>query len=158
MSEWGMWLLLAGGLVVLELFTGTFYLLMVALGLVAGALAALSGAAMGLQLLSAAIVGVFATLSLRRSRFGRAARVDAAHDPNINLDIGQAVAVPKWIEHPGVQPSARVNYRGAMWDVELAPGNTARPGTFSIMEIRGSRLIVGVVTPHAAINAPSNNN
>ncbi|QAU34613.1 NfeD family protein [Janthinobacterium sp. 17J80-10] len=158
MSEWGMWLMLAGSLVVLELFTGTFYLLMVALGLVAGALVALSGGAMWLQFLAAALVGVLATLSLRRSKFGKSARVDAAHDPNVNLDIGQAVAVAEWTDHPGVQPVARVNYRGAMWDVELAPGNLPRPGTFAILEIRGSRLIVGAAAQQVSINASSDNN
>lgn len=158
MSDWVMWLMLAGGLVVLELFTGTFYLLMVALGLVAGALAALSGAPMWLQLLTAAIVGVLATLSLRRSRFGKELRVDTAHDPNVNLDIGQTVSVANWTDHPGVQPVARVSYRGAMWDVELAPGNAARPGTFAILELRGSRLIVGAAAPQASINASSDNN
>jgi hypothetical protein len=33
-------------------------------------------------------------------------------------------------------------YRGALWDVELAPGVTATPGQFVIREVRGSRLIV----------------
>jgi hypothetical protein len=39
---------------------------------------------------------------------------------------------------------ARVMYRGAMWDVELAPGQAAAPGVFTIREVRGSRLIVGL--------------
>lgn len=158
MSEWGIWLMLGGALVVLELFTGTFYLLMVALGLIAGALVALSGGAIWQQLLAAALVGVLATLSLRRSRFGKAGRVDSAHDPNVNLDIGQTVAVAEWTEHPGAQPGARVNYRGAMWDVELTPGNAPRAGTFSILEIRGSRLIVGATLPQAINKASSHNN
>jgi len=143
MADWVMWLIWAGGLVVVELFTGTFYLLMLALGLAAGALAALAGAAMWLQLLVAALVGVIATLTLRRSRFGKSGKVDAAHDPNVNLDIGQQVSISKWSEHPGGgQPTARVTYRGAMWDVELAPGSAVRAGAFTIREMRGSRLIV----------------
>lgn len=158
MSEWGIWLMLAGSLVVLELFTGTFYLLMVALGMVAGALVALSGGTLWQQLLATAIVGVIATLSLRRSRFGKSVRIDAAHDPNVNLDIGKTVMVSEWTERPGSQPGARVSYRGAMWDVELAPGNTPAAGTFAILEIRGSRLIVGTASPQAPLNASSANN
>ena len=51
------WWLAAGAVVVAELLTGTFYLLMVALGLVAAALAAHLGLASALQMVSAAIVG-----------------------------------------------------------------------------------------------------
>ena len=36
MSDWIHWLIATGGVVVLELFTGTFYLLMVSLGFAAG--------------------------------------------------------------------------------------------------------------------------
>ncbi|MFS2021308.1 NfeD family protein, partial [Massilia sp. CT11-108] len=39
MAEWMGWLVAAGVLVILELFTGTFYLLMIAIGLAAAAIA-----------------------------------------------------------------------------------------------------------------------
>ena len=136
MTSWMLWLALAGALTILELFSGTFYLLMIALGMLAGALAAFGGATEELQLLSAAVVGAAATALLRHRRPRRA---DAAHDPNINLDIGQTLHVPHWQASQG---TARVMYRGAMWDVDLAPGAVARPGQFVIREIRGSRLIV----------------
>lgn len=41
----------------MELFTGTFYLLMLAIGLAAGALAAHAGGSVAAQLLAAAVVG-----------------------------------------------------------------------------------------------------
>ncbi|RJG00876.1 NfeD family protein [Noviherbaspirillum sedimenti] len=157
MADWVLWLIGAGGLVVFELFAGTFYLLMVALGLVAGALVALTGAALWLQLLAAAAVGVLATLVLRRSKSGKAGKVDAANDPNVNLDIGQKISVAEWNLRAGSQPSARVMYRGAMWDVALAPGSAAQPGVFTILEIRGSRLIVGADAGTVS-NASSDNN
>ncbi|MEH6433888.1 NfeD family protein [Massilia sp. DD77] len=137
MSDWTIWLIGAGILVIAELFTGTFYLLMIALGLCAGALAALAGASGPLQTLVAAALGVAATLVLRRSRFGRAARGEAANDPNMNLDIGQRVSVPQWQDR-----RARVMYRGALWDVELRPGASDRPGDFRIVEVHGNRLVV----------------
>ena len=137
MSDWTIWLIGAGILVIAELFTGTFYLLMIALGLCAGALAALAGLSGPLQTLVAAAVGVAATLVLRRSRFGKAARGEAANDPNMNLDIGQRVSVPQWQDR-----RARVMYRGALWDVELRPGAPDRPGDFRIVEVHGNRLIV----------------
>ena len=138
MSDWSFWLLAAGVIVIFELFTGTFYLLMIAIGVAAGALTALAGASLPVQTVVAAIVGVLATVVLRRSKYGGRNRTDSAVDPNVNMDIGQTVNVPQWQDH-----TARVMYRGALWDVELAPGAIPAPGLFTIREIRGSRLIVG---------------
>ncbi len=144
MADWGMWLVGAGLLVVLEMFTGTFYLLMLAVGFAAGALAALTGLAMAWQLLAAALVGALGTLGLRRSRFGKRSKVAASRNPDINLDIGQQVAVPEWEPSAdGGHARARVMYRGALWDVEYATQGLPQPGRFTIIEVRGSRLIVG---------------
>ena len=138
MADWSYWLAAAGLTVILELFSGTFYLLMIAIGLAAGSAAAWLGLGEAVQLLVAAVVGVAATVALRHSRYGKQQeRVDAGRDPNVNLDIGQTVHVPAWQDN-----AARVMYRGALWDVELAPGVTATPGQFIIREVRGSRLIV----------------
>jgi len=142
MADWSFWLIAAGVAVTVELFIGTFYLLMIAIGLVFGALAAAIGLALPIQTMVAAIVGVAATIGLRRSRYGRmGTRVEAERDPNVNLDIGQTVTVPAWQD--GV---ARVMYRGALWDVELdrtaAGVSVPAPGQYIIREVRGSRLIV----------------
>ena len=51
------WWLAAGAVVVAELLTGTFYLLMVAVGLSASALAAHLGLPIAAQLVAAALVG-----------------------------------------------------------------------------------------------------
>src|SRR5437763_15532146 len=137
MADWMDWLVAAGALVVLELFTGTFYLLMIAIGLGVGGIVALLGVSVPLQTIAAGVVGVLATGLLHRSRFGRPARHEATRDRNVNLDIGQHLTVPAW--HNG---RARVMYRGALWDVELGQGATARPGDFRIVEVQGSRLVV----------------
>jgi membrane protein implicated in regulation of membrane protease activity len=134
MTAWMVWLALAGMLVILEMFSGTFYLLMIALGMVAGALAAWLGLSAEVQILLAALVGAAAALAVRRRR---PRKTDSARDPNINLDIGQSLHVSHW--HEG---TARVMYRGALWDVELAHGAHAGTGQFVIREVRGSRLIV----------------
>lgn len=137
MADWMIWWLAAGLLVILELFIGTFYLLMMAIGVAAGGVAALAGAGAPLQTLLAAVVGVLATLLLRRSRYGKRSRQDAARDPNVNQDIGQRVVVAYWVDG-----AARVMYRGALWDVLLAPGHVPIGGTFIVVEVQGSRLIV----------------
>ena len=137
MSDWSYWLIGAGALIVAELFIGTFYLLMIALGLLAGALAAWLGASGALQTLIAALVGIAATVLLRRSRYARPGRGQAANDPSVNLDIGGRVTVTQWNER-----RARVMYRGALWDVELALGGDPAPGDYRIVEVDGNRLIV----------------
>jgi membrane protein implicated in regulation of membrane protease activity len=142
MTDWITWFALAGALVILEMFTGTFYLLMIGLGLAAGGLAALAGLSPALQFVAAALVGVVATVGLRRSRWGKINKTTAARDANVNLDIGETVAVSEWSQTEGVPSVARVMYRGAMWDVELEAGATARAGSFIIREMRGNRLIV----------------
>jgi membrane protein implicated in regulation of membrane protease activity len=137
MADWMVWLVAAGVLVVFELFTGTFYVLMIAIGMGFGALAAWVGTSSPVQMMVAGAVGVLATFLLHRSRFGRAPKIDAARDPGVNIDIGQSLRVEEW--HSG---RARVMYRGALWDVELAPGGMPAAGSFKIVEVQGSRLIV----------------
>jgi len=142
MTDWIAWFALAGILVVLEMFTGTFYLLMVAIGFAAGGVAALAGAGVALQLVVAALVGVTATYGLRRSKWGKTAKRDAQRDPNVNLDIGQTLLVEEWLDVNGGVQTARAMYRGAMWDVELEAGHAGRPGRYVIREVRGNRLVV----------------
>lgn len=144
MAQWMIWLILAGVVTILELFSGTFYLLMIAIGLGIGALAAFIGMTLEVQLIIAAFVGITATVILRCSRFGKPAKADAARDPNINLDINQTIDIAVWnVPVPsGSRPMARALYRGAQWDVELACDGVPEPGRYIIREIRGSRLIV----------------
>lgn len=137
MDDWVNWVIGAGILLIAEMFAGTFYLLMIAIGLAFGAIAALLGASGPVQTLTAAAVGLVATSLLHRSRFGRPARGSANRDHNVNLDIGARLTVTAWQDG-----RARVMYRGAPWDVELGPGALPEPGEFRIVEIQGSRLIV----------------
>ena len=57
MADSTLWWLLTGAAVAVELLTGTFYLLMLAIGLGAAALAVHAGASMAVQLALAALVG-----------------------------------------------------------------------------------------------------
>ncbi|VVE25775.1 NfeD-like family protein 1 [Pandoraea eparura] len=142
MEQAWLWFGIAGLTVLLELASGTFYLLMVALGMTAGGVAALLRVDWPLQWVAAAAVAGVAVWILRRSRFGqRRIKVDAAADPNTNLDIGQRLHVDVW--NPDGQ--ARAMYRGAEWDVELLPGESPSAGWFVICEVRGSRLYVAHV-------------
>lgn len=126
-------------LIVLELMSGTFYLLMIALGFIAAAFARIVGANADVQFAVAAVVALAAVLLLRRSRFGRRSRTrtEAARNPDVNMDIGQTLAVTGWRDR-----RARANYRGAAWDVELAPGEPEDARVYEISALEGSRLIV----------------
>jgi len=138
MPSYYVWFAAAVLLVIAEMASGTFYLLMVALGLAAGGLGALGGLGSTGQTLLAAAVAVVGIILLRRTHFGRMRRRNARADPGVNLDIGQELDVPGW----DANRCARVPYRGADWNVELAEGGAAEPGRFRIVEIRGSTLIV----------------
>ncbi|WP_144146502.1 NfeD family protein [Paraburkholderia sp. BCC1884] len=131
------WWIGAGVLVVLELMSGTFYLLMIALGFAAAAIAHIAGAPVYLQFVVAALVAMAAVLLLRRSRFGRRLRKDAAHNPDVNLDIGQTLTVDAWQAR-----RARADYRGAAWDIELAPGEPEDAHLYEITALHGSCLVV----------------
>lgn len=141
MEDWIVWLVLAGALVGLEIFTGTFYLLMVGFGLAAGGVAALLGGGTAIQFLVAAAIGVIATILLRKIRDGKSAQRTSS-DPNINLDIGQTLSIHEWHDLGGGNCTSRAMYRGSMWDIDLMQGSTPSPGIFLIREVRGSRLVV----------------
>jgi membrane protein implicated in regulation of membrane protease activity len=131
------WFVIGFGLLVAELLTGTFYLLVIAAALGAAGLAALAGASLAMQLVIAAAIGLGGSLWLRSTRFGR--RLHERGDDRVqNMDIGQTLRVEVWT--PGC--TARAQYRGATWDVELAPGELPAAGDFVIREIHANRLIV----------------
>jgi len=138
------WWIGAGVLIVAELMIGTFYLLMIALGFIAAALARLAGASLEVQIGVAAVVALIAVAVLRRSRFGRRQRIEASRNPDVNLDIGATLAVPEWHNR-----RARTQYRGAAWDVELAPGEPEDARLYEVAALRGSCLVV-VASRHAA--------
>lgn len=131
------WWVSAGVLIVLEMFTSTFYLLMVALGFIACGIALAMGAMPHVQFGAAALVALITVVVLRRSRFGNWKRRDALRDANVNLDIGATVRVDEW--HDG---RAHTMYRGTQWDVELAPGETEGARWYRITALDGNRLVV----------------
>lgn len=142
MADWMIWFVVVCVLVVLEMASATFYLLMLAIGAAAAGIVAILGVGGTGQCIIAAIVAAIATTILRRSRFGKPGQIAAERNPDINLDIGQTIEVDGWRDVPGIGSRARVHYRGALWDIELAPGGSPSVGAFVIEEIRGNCLIV----------------
>lgn len=135
------WWILALGLGVLELMTGTFYLLVLAAGCAAGGLAAWLGAGLTLQVLATAVVAIVGWAWLWRRSPWRQSAGDLAADSSMLLDVGERVEVEAW----GADRRAQVRYRGAAWTVELdaqEPASAAVPGPFVIRRVVGNRLVV----------------
>lgn len=133
-----LWWIAAGLLVAVELASGTFYLLMLALGCAAGALAAHLGLALAAQVVTAAVVGGGATAAWHFKRFRAPTSAPVEANRDANLDIGQTLDVAQW------QPdgTARASYRGALWSVRHAGAGTPQPGEQVIVAVQGNVLSV----------------
>ena len=137
------WWLTVGVLVAAELATGTFYLLMLALGAVAGAIAASAGFDTQSQISAASAVGGGAVVLWYFGRKFRPQARPADSNRDVNLDIGQRVQVSAWDE----AGAARVLYRGASWAVRYAGSGAPAPGEHIIVALDGNELRVAPATP-----------
>ena len=139
MSDTTIWWLLAGSAVAVELVTGTFYLLMLATGLAAGAIAAYFGLAVMGQMLVAAALGGGAVAAWHWHRSKSPLPIPANANPDVHLDIGEPVHVLHWNE----DGTASVHFRGAQWTAIAADSTQpALPGNFRIKEMMGNRLVI----------------
>jgi membrane protein implicated in regulation of membrane protease activity len=138
MAESTIWWVLTGAAVAVELLTGTFYLLMLAIGLAAAALAAHLGLSQPAQLVVAAVVGGGALIGWHLVRQRRPKEPPAQANRDVNLDIGETVHVTRW----SPDGSTQVKYRGTLWTAIPAPGTIPVAGPHRIREVVGSRLVL----------------
>jgi membrane protein implicated in regulation of membrane protease activity len=137
-NAWTLWWLACGVLVAAELATGTFYLLMLALGCAAAAVAAHLGTHATAQTVTAALVGGGATAAWHLNRRRHPKAEPAERNRDVNLDIGESVHVTQW----AADGSTRVQYRGAAWSARLAEPGACEPGPHTIVAIHGNELRV----------------
>lgn len=132
------WFIAAALMVAAELFAGTLYLLVIALGAVAGGAVSLAGGTVWMQFGGAALVAVagFGWVRLK----GRST-ANASPSTSLSLDAGQPVEV---VERRA-DGSLRVAYRGSQWDADLEPG--AGNGPYAVKEVRGTRLFLAARKP-----------
>lgn len=142
MDPTSLWWLTVGALVAAELATGTFYLLMLALGAAAGAMAASAGVDTQSQITTAAAVGGGAVVLWYFGRKLRPQARPAGSNRDVNLDIGQRIQVPAW----DAAGAARVSYRGASWAVRYAGSGAPVPGEYVIVALDGNELRVAPAT------------
>ena len=133
-----LWWVAAGIAVAAELATGTFYLLMIALGLAAGAVAAHLGFALSVQVIVAALIGGGATALWHWRRYNQPQSAPARENHDVNLDIGERVNVTAW----AADRTAHVRYRGSTWTARLSPGAAPAPGEHVVAAVEGNWLVL----------------
>ena len=140
MAQSTFWWLLAGTLVAIELASGTFYLLMISVGLIAAAIAAHLEVALTGQILIAAFVGGGAVALWHWQNSKRPPGLLANANPDVHIDIGETLHISQWND----DGTASVKYRGANWTAVLATPSpeTQTIGQFRITELLGNRLVV----------------
>lgn len=129
------WALVGIALVIAELLSGTFYLVILAIAAFAAAATAWFGQPFGVQVLVAAVaaaLGVWQVYSYRiRNR--------AQQMPSI--DAGQPATFEAWVDQQA--GLARVRYRGASWDARFDPVEAPEPGGLVyVLSTEGSTLRV----------------
>jgi membrane protein implicated in regulation of membrane protease activity len=136
LASW--WWVAAGIAVAVELATGTFYLLMIALGLAAAAVAAHLGASGTAQVVTGALTAAVTTGAWHFKRARRPRSALAAQNRDVNLDIGEAVQVDAWND----DGTARVQYRGTQWTAKLQAGAAAAAGPHRVAAVEGNWLVL----------------
>jgi membrane protein implicated in regulation of membrane protease activity len=136
------WLLVGLMLVVVELMTGTFYLLILGIAAGIGSLMAFLGQPFWIQALIAAIAAIVGGVLVHR--YHRAANATSPKD--IANDVGQTVTIESWVSEP--QRLARVHYRGTIWDAEvLGTDRIERDALLYVVAMEGSRVKVSSTRP-----------
>ena len=143
MEMWVLWIIVGLVLVIAELVTGTFYLLVLGAGAFAAAIASWAGAGAIVQAFTAGLVAVGGAFGVHH--WHEAHRRKDEGQANF-LDRGQPVVLEGWAnEAAGL---ARVKYRGTTWDARLP--STARPMPGSTLYIDaqdGQTLVVQEAPP-----------
>ncbi len=138
------WWVAAGVAVAVELATGTFYLLMIALGLAGAAVVAMFGLGLAVQLVAAALIGGGATALWHRRRYMQPQSAPSHENRDVNLDIGERVNVRAWNN----EGTTQVQYRGSTWTARLAPGAAPASGEHLVSAVEGNWLVLTPRAPH----------
>ncbi len=134
------WAIIGMALIIFELLTGTFYLLVIGIAALAGAAVAYLNHPLWAQAAAAAAV---ATVGVVLVTHYRAA---ASASPDVPLDVGQSVVLDSWVSEEGRH--ARVRYRNALWDATVLDEQAFEVGhTLYIQSVNGSNLHVSKTRP-----------
>ena len=135
-----LWALVGLGLVIVELLTGTFYLLMLGVAGFGAALAAWLGGGFALQCVVAGLVSAAGCYGVHLWRH----RNQGSQMPS--LDAGQPASFESWVDEPA--RLARVRYRGTSWDARIDGGAPLAAGApLTVQRLEGSTLVVACRQP-----------
>ena len=134
------WLIAGFVLIIAELVSGTFYLLVLGIAALVASGVGYAGGAFVWQAVAAAVVAVAGVVGVHRYRQTiMPGRMRA-------LDFGQPAAFESWINRGAGQ--ARVKYRDALWDAQVAGDASGEPGEILyITAVDGSTLRVSKTRP-----------
>ena len=143
MELWLIWIVAGFALVIAELITGTFYLLVIGIGAFTAAMAAWLGGNVMVQAVAGSAVALAGAFLVHHWHASH--RKDEGQG-NF-LDKGQAVVLEGWANETA--RIARVRYRGTSWDARLArPEEHPAPGTTLYIESQdGNTLVVATAPP-----------
>lgn len=133
LSNTSIWLILALILAGMEMLTGTFFMLALAIGFACGSLAAWLGFSFPLQISIAATISIIVAILLRRWRSRQPH--PTTHD---FLDVGQRVMVIDWHNNKLL----RVQHRGSQWNAELTDDAESGHSHYYIVAVRGTTLLL----------------
>ena len=140
MEHYLIWLLVGFGLVILELLTTTFYLLMLGVAAFGGAVVAYAGRGFETQIIVAAILAAAGCYGVHIYRAKNSKQQMAS------VDAGQPANFESWVDEGGGR--ARVRYRGASWDAHIGGQGALDPGALLYVEqIEGHTLKVSRQRP-----------
>ena len=134
------WLIAGFILIIFELVTGTFYLVVLGIAAFAGAGVAYAGGAFVWQALAAALVAVAGVAWVHL------VRKSISPKRMQGLDFGQPAAFESWVNKSTAQ--ARVRYRDALWDAQVSDDASGEPGEILyIISVDGNTLKVSKTRP-----------
>ena len=142
MESYLIWLLCGLALVIAELMTGSFYLLVLGIAALVGSAIGYFGGSFSAQAVCASLVAVIGVIVVNRWRRNRKGAPKGAN----NMDIGQPVTFEAWVNETA--RLARVKYRGASWDALLVGDRAVRSADILyICGADGSQLKVSTEKP-----------
>ena len=135
-----MWVLVGLGLVIAELLTGTFYLLMLGIAAFGGGVAAWLGQGFPVQALAACVVAAAGSYLVYLYHAKNARRQMPP------VDHAQPVTFEVWVNQDA--RLARVRYRGASWEARVEGDAALDPGgMLYIVAAEGNTLTVNKTRP-----------
>jgi len=135
-----LWAILGLALVVVELLTGTFYLLMLGAASFGAALAAWAGQPFAVQAIVAAAISGAGCYGVHVYRARNSTQQMA------QVDAGQPANFENWVD-PGAR-LARVNYRGASWEAVVEGEEAPAAGAILyVLSTQGNTLKVSTRRP-----------